>query len=75
MIGRIEAAVDGRSICQVRDGTFTSGCSQDCVEMWIERAKSVTFESRSEIEKGLHVHATLYILWLPDLDSNQGPAD
>ena len=26
-------------------------------------------------QKGPHSHAALLLFWLPDLDSNQGPAD
>jgi hypothetical protein len=40
-----------------------------------ERGATVTFSSRSEIEKGLRLHVTPCKFWLPDLDSNQGPAD
>jgi hypothetical protein len=28
-----------------------------------------------EMQKGPHSHAALLWFWLPDLDSNQGPAD
>ena len=39
------------------------------------RGGNVLLLSRSEIKKGLRFHVTLYVFWLPDLDSNQGPAD
>jgi hypothetical protein len=29
----------------------------------------------TKIEKGLRLHVTPCIFWLPDLDSNEGPAD
>ena len=30
---------------------------------------------KSDNKKGLDIHLTLCFIWLPDLDSNQGPAD